>query len=1309
MRKIFTAMLVCACVLWAYTSAGMAERIENTYGYTLKGDPYNSMQIQRAKDPFMGNVVNEAYYLRDEDFFGKFSDGEWTGTGKLNYNNIPDVEMAVKSGDYSLAKEELLEYYKSKNYKKDTTSSSADIMTADLLTKNFMYNARSGLAVQSYIYVDGTAKYTSADVSSAFRTYASSRSQMSFMVLADDKDKYTVSFGSKESGNSPYIKVVSGGIEKILYPIDDTYINASSYASKNYGSSAELQACESAIGTSNLVNVYTKRIYLKFDTSGLGNITSATLYMNGYNKSADAKKELVVFYTDDSSWEEESATYNNVTPQVIYSYDQDDTWGWNKPSGSGSRYSEELLRFDTWFDKLVKAYNSTGDEKYAYTALRQLMDFINVRGDEPTHLVTLDVAVRMQCLPKLFMQLLHSEYMTPDIFTAFMKYMYVEANAAKNFTRGGNWGTSESVGLFIGAVYFREFADSDLWIDRVRVRYESLMGNIVNSDFSCIELSLGYVDYTISTIIGAKEAADELGTDISPYSELTLENLEKLGLYMYYMSMPGIRDNQMGDGYSYTGSYKNRLLYLGKWFNNPELLYAGTGGADGEMPQKTSMLFPVGRKAVMRSDWTNNALYLYTNVDGGIGNHGHADDNAIVLYAYGKYLLVDPLYGTYSATDEKTWLTSSIAHNTVTMNGKNQYYASGNAAKGEFEKWETNDGYDFIKETTKNVPDAEKYTRSILSVKDKFYIVNDHIVPKNTTSNKYVQAWHFLPSANISIDPDNKATSTNMSGANLEIVPVNAAAISRAGKVSGLYSSGQGSIQNANYTEYEKNLTGNVCFDTILIPKKSGAAKSSVTYEMLSDNADVTAYELNIDSEKYIYIQNHSEEKLVTVGDYQTDADMLLAGFNADGDVDFIAATEISCFKYKENDILSSQNSLSAISVSVSENCEINGSKLDEVILGANNVSVYAPGISRAYVNGSLASVKKYGGNIFFGDDAVSGFEYPLLYDVSAMNYEYDTEIKITELSKYGFNYDTTKALYSVRKINSEKSVYRDALRFGTRQFSTTQNSTEMVSISFLEDSVNCPESFENGRYIFESEFAIQNKDSGEIRLSFNDGDSTFARVCFKKTNYGSYIHSGKAYAVNSDGKICGTEQEIKITSDSSLNTAGCLFYIKAEIDTNAGEMSIWLVPRAFGKEDYQKILASDKYLLVADMPIDIQRFDKITFDVTKNKYENSVWLSNLSVSKLSDISAKIDISDVFSSEKPSAYAKLYNPFSETILANLIVSQFDENDRLIKTDIQEINTAELNMGISVSDNADYIKAFVWSDVLFPYDFKEIYR
>lgn len=669
----------------------------------------------------------------------------------------------------------------------------------------------------------------------------------------------------------------------------------------------------------------------------------------------------------------------------IYSYDQAKSWYWNQPISAGFRYQEELLRFNTWFDKLVKLYHYTGDEKYAYTAIRQFMDYINVRGDDICWLKSLDVAVRTQCMPGLWMQLLDSRFMSPEVFTAFMKWCYVQGTGAKYFTRSGNWGTSESLGLYTLTINYPEFTDSEEWLNRVRYRYEQLSNAMTKSDYVCTELSLGYTDYTLTTLLDAKTAADDLGIDMdlySPYTQKTLDNIEHLGLFMYWSSLPGVSDNQVGDGYSHRGNFKTRMESLGNWFQNEQLIYAATDGDNGKKPDFTSKLFPVGKKAVMRTNWSTKAMYFFTDADGGVGNHAHPDDNSIVVAAHGQYLLVDPLYGTYSASAAKTWLTSSKAHNLVVMNGKNQTTGA-SANIGTIPEWETNNSYDFVTTSAKTTTDAKDYKRSTFFYRDKLFIVSDYIIPNSeTANNKYVQNWHYLPEAAITMDEETKIVKTNFLGPNIQVIPVGAERFTRAETVDGLYSEGQGSILDAKYTEYEKSGTGSMVFNTILLPEETGEDYKTAVGELEingMDQTDASAMEFYLTSgvtgemTRYVYYLLHNSDKktLVTVDDFTTDASMLFAELDINGNIKYLALRNASKCTYRGSKVFASSSETAEICARTDgDYVFVDGSPLTEKKLKESDTMVTSFGKEPKVVkvNGEDAVFTLSNGGVYFGN-----------------------------------------------------------------------------------------------------------------------------------------------------------------------------------------------------------------------------------------------------------------------------------------------------------------------------------------------------
>lgn len=980
--------------------------IDSTFGYTLKGDPG---------------------YISDREFFGEWdaANNKWTVNPKFDYGAYPNMaplETAVKNGDYAEAKEALFNYYIKKEEelerKKDISTTVKDTITADLLQENFMYNGNSGLTPCAILTVGDTNEYVSADITDIVKSNFTKTTELSFYVVATNKNGDMAKFYSKEAGleNAPYLQVRVNGTDLTLYPSNDTYISAGSNKGVNYGSRKWLEAEEdpSSIGTKDLVGNATKRTYIRFTLDGLkegDTITSATLNMKGFNAGSlgtgdipveegkteeqvidehiagAAPKDVVVIHNGDTSWKESNLTYSNASAQLIYSYDQDDTWQWNQPSGSGYRYPEELLRFNTWYDKLVKLYNATGDEAYAYTALRQLMDFITVStgpGKQKPWLKTLDVAVRTQCIPGLTMQLINSEYMTADIFTGFMKYMWDQANDAKSFNTEGNWGSSETLGLYTVAANFQEFSDSGVWIARVKTRYDTICGKIMLDDKTCTELALGYTDYAISSTIDAKTVADQLGIEEYPFTEQTLNAILGLAQYMMYASMPGYHDHQEGDGYSHRGDYTGKLERVGRWFNDPHLLFAGTDGAEGYEPDFKSIMFPTGKKIAMRTGWDENANYLYTSVDGGVGSHAHPDDLNLVVQAYGQYLLVDPLYGTYSSDDRRYWLISTEGHNVVNVKDSGQngrVNQTTGAQRGTIDKWETNEAYDFTKMTTPNDTKAN-YSRSILFVKPGFWLVNDYLTPKSSGSKQYIQNWHFLPEANISMDETTKTIRTGFNGVNIQVVPVAPERFDEAAIKDGYYSEGQNSFSDAKYACYTINTPDACVFNTILMPENVGQ-QYDISVQQLEvqglEAQDASAYEFTLQEQttgetttyQYFQLHNSAKKGMHQAGDFETDADLMLLELDSSGKVQSVVAQNVTRV-VRESDGTVFVGSATPVDVSMKwsvGNMMLDGSALTEETMGSANLTLYCNGndITNVRINQTDSQAKREGDYVYFG------------------------------------------------------------------------------------------------------------------------------------------------------------------------------------------------------------------------------------------------------------------------------------------------------------------------------------------------------
>lgn len=576
------------------------------------------------------------------------------------------------------------------------------------------------------------------------------------------------------------------------------------------------------------------------------------------------KKNMSVF-ANTNTWDEDTVNFASVLHFAL-SYDGQYGFDWIRPvnariNGNSVttwhvRINQEMLRFSSWWDVLTNEYRVTGDEDYARTAMMYLDNFIketfyvymgmpggvydgwtakdySIDGQSPSKTVflsnwkryseqgmeayggyseTLDASTRAQCLAHNLQNLYESQYMTPEIFTTFIKYMWSMGDwTYKNWSSseaGGNWGTSQCRAAYRIMANFPEFTDvhrvqsftaytnysryngkvrTGSWTDIMWENLEQVtLENVIHSDGSSGELSLSYTDYALSTITGIKSIADELGIPVE-YSPELQNGIKELVKYIINKSLPGFYENQMGTGNPYTRSFKeSRIRPIADWLQDPFLLWAAYDGKKGTAPDFSSYFYDVGKTMTMRSDWTKDALYLHIDADGGNGTHAHWDDLAVIVSAYGSYLLTDPMYYVQNSDDPiRRWLVSSKGHNTVEIN---DYCQSGinpstidsvlpkGGGQGTFEKVEFNNSYDFTKvyggPNFKNLayrstssqsfirdklPTATEpgmdFRRNVLFIRPNFWIVSDHMDPVDKNKvNKYTQMWHMRPDSNIRID-----------------------------------------------------------------------------------------------------------------------------------------------------------------------------------------------------------------------------------------------------------------------------------------------------------------------------------------------------------------------------------------------------------------------------------------------------------------------------------------------------------------------------------------------------------------------------
>lgn len=515
-----------------------------------------------------------------------------------------------------------------------------------------------------------------------------------------------------------------------------------------------------------------------------------------------------------------------------------------------------------------------------------------------------------------------------------------------------------------------------------------------------MEGGLGYVANVYKGQAGWVQINESMGVmeeasmPISPELKSTIAR----GLrYVMHMTGPGYVDNQMGDGGNHRTDYKSQFKLGGEQLADDTsliddyLLYAGTDGAQGKQDPVTSIMYPLDMRMVMRTGWAKNDLYLMNSVNED-KTHCHNDDGNIIMFAYGNYLLVDPLYYTYTSGDPYgTKLKSSLMHNTVNVNGKNQNAQTG----GSVNLWGSNSVFDISNMGTQNIPDAKQFNRSVVFIKPGYYIVSDYLIPKNNNTNTYSQDWHLLPTANITADEATGQLHTNFEAeANLIIAQDSMENIDIHINTDGLYSEGNSHlVQNVKYAEYKQETKGPAVFNTVLYPVRAGGSAEVETAPLVVEDVKdkgASAMEIRVHNTEqnmqmqaqYYMVHDFGQQKMRNYGDYRTDALFNYVEQNGEGKNTKIlmqGGTQIRQRKSGSYSVLlKAKKKVEDLGIEFSTT-KMNLSTSQEDF-NIEDITVFADReIDTVTLNGEPVAFKKAGAYLYFGDKPIEDGNAPVI------------------------------------------------------------------------------------------------------------------------------------------------------------------------------------------------------------------------------------------------------------------------------------------------------------------------------------------
>lgn len=192
--------------------------------------------------------------------------------------------------------------------------------------------------------------------------------------------------------------------------------------------------------------------------------------------------------------------------------------------------------------------------------------------------------------------------------------------------------------------------------------------------------------------------------------------------YLYEQAYAVSRDAQLLPVVLHNGRNSRDALLFGVEHTPP---------APQERP--VSRVFPLAGFAALRS--SSSDLTVITKFGAHGGAHGHYDKLSFVLFSQGQVLGVDPGTQLYGLPLHRQWDSMTIAHNTLSVDGKRQA-----AANGKLLDWQTGPGWTAITMDAGPVYPGVQMTRSLVLTGD-YCLLQDRV--QSGTADRHTVDWMY--------------------------------------------------------------------------------------------------------------------------------------------------------------------------------------------------------------------------------------------------------------------------------------------------------------------------------------------------------------------------------------------------------------------------------------------------------------------------------------------------------------------------------------------------------------------------------------
>lgn len=437
-----------------------------------------------------------------------------------------------------------------------------------------------------------------------------------------------------------------------------------------------------------------------------------------------------------------------------------------------------------YFIKLGQAYWLSGDERYAKVFVQHLDSWMD---ENPPKLginwaSSLEIAFRSISWLWAFYYFKNSSSLSDATFQRAVKFLYLNARHLESYLSTyfspNTHLTGEALGLFYMGILLPEFKEAERWCSIGSSILLEQLPLHVKEDGVYFEQSSYYHRYTtdfythflILSRANNLILPDNVGESLTALLEHLMFITRPDGSTPLFGDDDGGRllmfDDRAADDFRPALATGAGLFSRGDFKfvasdATEELLWLlGVEGVrqfdalPASEPSQLSQPFYQGGYFVMRDGWHKEANYLLFDCGPhGTMNcgHAHADALSIDLAANGRTTLVDPGTFTYTGSEQaRDWFRSSQAHNTLIVDNKPSSTTNGpfswrSVASCQVTNWITHETFDFVSgqhDGYMRLPDPVAHSRSILFLKDNYWVVRDSLRCKGL--HKAELRFHFV-------------------------------------------------------------------------------------------------------------------------------------------------------------------------------------------------------------------------------------------------------------------------------------------------------------------------------------------------------------------------------------------------------------------------------------------------------------------------------------------------------------------------------------------------------------------------------------